>query len=371
MLAFRPPPALPWEPGLRREVREFLAGQSFEARCDSWLSGFDPDFSRALGAAGFIGMTVPAEYGGHGRSALERYVVVEELLAAGAPVGAHWIADRQTAPLLLRYGTDEQRRRFLPGICAGEIYVAIGMSEPNAGSDLASIATSATRADGGYRVSGQKVWTSNAHGSHVMLSLVRTGAPGESRHEGLTQLLIALDADGVEVRPIRLLTGKAHFSEVFLDDVFVPDGDVVGAVGNGWEQVMSELAYERSGPERVLSTFPLLEELAQSTGASAAVGRRVAHLAALRRLSLSVAAALDAGETPNVEAALVKDLGTRQEQATVEVARLQVPVEPRLEGGSRLERLLAEAIFAAPGFTLRGGTNEILRGIVARGLGLR
>jgi alkylation response protein AidB-like acyl-CoA dehydrogenase len=376
-LAFRPPPALAFEAELRQQVRDFLARTPFEPRSDSWLNAHDPEFSRTLAAAGFIGMTIPKEYGGHSRTALERYVVVEELLAAGAPVAAHWIADRQTAPLLLRYGREEQKERLLPPIARGESYYSIGMSEPGAGSDLAAITTVGERVDGGFAVTGQKVWTSSAHRNHFMITLVRTSPAGENRHEGLSQLLVDLHAPGVDVRPIALLTGERHFTEVFLTNVFVPDANVVGTLGAGWSQVMSELAYERSGPERVLSTYPLLEELVRSVGSSpsgaqaTAIGRRIAHLAALRRLSISVAAALDEGEEPLVEAALVKDVGTRQEQTLAEVARLQLPVEPRLEGGTPLERQLAEAIFAAPGFTLRGGTNEILRGIVARGLGLR
>lgn len=364
-------------PEFRREVRSFLAGEEFEPRCDAWLIGHDPEFSRRLAARGFVGMTIPTRYGGPGRSALERYVVVEELLAAGAPVAAHWIADRQTVPLLIRYGTEEQRRRFLPAIAGGECSFAIGMSEPDSGSDLASIRTTGHRVDGGYSVSGRKVWTSHAHRSDFMIVLCRTAALTEDRHAGLSQLLIDLRAPGVEIRPVRLLTGEHHFNEVVLDEVVVPDSLVVGTVGEGWSQVVSELAYERSGPERLLSTFPLLVELVRALGdrpdkgGAAALGRIVAHLATLRHLSLSVAAALEAGELPLVRAALVKDLGTIHEQAITETARRQLALEPHVASASRLERLLAEAILAGPGFTLRGGTNEILRGIVARSLGLR
>lgn len=376
-LIFSQPARPAGEARLRREVREFLAGEDFEPRCDAWLVGHDPALSRRLAARGFVGITIPIRYGGHGRSVLERYVVTEELLAAGAPVAAHWVADRQTAPLLLRYGSEEQRRRFLPAIARGECYFAIGMSEPDSGSDLASIRTTARRVDGGFSVKGRKVWTSHAHRSHFMVTLCRTEPPGDDRHGGLSQLLLDLHAPGVAVRPVRLLTGEHHFSEVVLDDVFVPNSMVVGTPGEGWSQVTAELAFERSGPERLLSTFPLLVELVRALGPrpsekqAAATGRLVAHLAAVRRLSLGVAAALDAGEVPAVQAALVKDIGTRHERAITEAARLQLRVEPALASTSRFEELLAQAILAGPGFTLRGGTNEILRGIVARGLGLR
>jgi len=366
---------LPGEAELRSAVREFLARQHLDVACDNWLSGVDPDFSRTLGSVGYIGMTIPREYGGHGRSALERYVVIEELLAVGAPVGAHWIADRQTAPLLLRYGTEVQRRRFLPAIARGECFFSVGMSEPEAGSDLSAVRTTARRMPGGYLVNGQKIWTTNAQHSHYLIVLARTAAT-ENPRAGLSQLLVDLGQPGVTVRPIELLNGSAHFNEVFLDDVFVPQDMLVGRLNAGWEQVMAELGYERSGPERLLSTFPLLVELVRRIGqdpgpvAAAALGRAVARLGALRTLSRSVAVGLDDGAMLGVHAALVKDLGTRQEQELIEVCR--TAASGRGPGDDdAFERLSASALLAAPGFTLRGGTNEVLRGLVARGMGLR
>ena len=247
---------------LRAEVRSFLAQEiaagAFVPHCDAWLSAPDKAFSRRLGERGWLGMTWPRIYGGHERSALERYVVIEELLAAGAPVAVHWIADRQTGPLLLRFGTEEQRQRFLPGMARGEIQFAIGMSEPDSGSDLASVRTTARKVDGGWRLAGTKVWTSGAHLADAMITLVRSEPLGDDRHLGLSQVIVDLKGPGVEIQPIRLLTGEHHFNEVLLRDCFVPDGMVVGNLGEGWKQVTSELAYERSGPERFLSTFPLL-----------------------------------------------------------------------------------------------------------------
>lgn len=342
-----------------------IARGAFTPRCDNWLAGFDPEFSHRLGARGWLGMTWPRRYGGGQRSALERYVVTEELLAAGAPVAAHWIADRQTGPLLLRYGTEEQRERFLPAMTRGELFCCIGMSEPDSGSDLASIRTSARRVDGGWSVSGTKVWTSGAHRGHLMLSLVRTEPAGEDRHHGLSQVLIDLRGPGVEVRPLRLMTGEHHFNEVVLTDAPVPDGMLVGTAGEGWSQVVSELAYERSGPERFLSTFPLLRAMvAEPAFPRAVIGDLTAQLWALRRLSLGVATAIEEGRAPAIEAALVKDLGTRFEREVTEEARRLPPARRSVE----YTRLLNEAELSGPGFTLRGGTNEILRGIVARGL---
>ncbi|MFA1548088.1 acyl-CoA dehydrogenase family protein [Actinomadura chokoriensis] len=359
---------------LRTRVREFLARTPFTARCDSWLTGADPAFSRRLAERGWLGMTLPERYGGHGRSPLERFVVIEELLAAGAPVGAHWIADRQTGPSILANGTEEQKARFLPAIARGECFFAIGMSEPDSGSDLASVRTRADRAEGGWRLHGTKVWTSGAHIAHAILLLARSAPRSDDRHAGLTQFIVPLPDERVTIRPIRGLSGEHHFNEVVFDGVFVPDAMVLGRAGDGWRQVTAELAYERSGPERLLSTFMLirlLHERATGPAARRALGRLTGRLWSLRQASLAVAGALEAGRTPDVPAALVKDLGTRFEREVIEVVREHAGVEPDLASPDPLARTLAESVVQAPGFTLRGGTNEILRGIVARGLGVR
>jgi acyl-CoA dehydrogenase len=362
---------------LSREVWAFLdeelAAGKFTPRCDAWLSGWDPAFSKRLADRGWVGMTIPEEYGGRGRSAVERYVVTLELLAAGAPVAAHWIADRQTAPSLLRFGSETVKRRFLPAISRGECYFGIGMSEPDSGSDLASVRTRAVRADGGWVVEGRKVWTSGAHRAHAFFVLCRTADSPGDRHGGLSQLIVPLDAPGVRVRPIRLLTGEEHFNEVVLDGVFVPDDMVLGEVGAGWHQVTSELAVERSGPERFLSTYPLLAALVDRMRAEGRKGGRelgelYAELVVLRELSWSVAWRLHRGGSPEMEAALVKDLGTAFERTAYEVARRLVPTEPDATAEEPYERLLAQAVLHAPGFTLRGGTTEVLRQIVARTL---
>jgi alkylation response protein AidB-like acyl-CoA dehydrogenase len=368
---------------VRAEVREFLAAElaagTFETHVDTWLSGVDPAFSKKLGERGWLGMTWPRRYGGHERSAMERYAVTEELLAAGAPVAAHWIADRQSGPNLLRYGTEAQRAEILPRIAAGDCFFVIGMSEPDSGSDLASIRTRAARnGDGDWVVNGAKVWTSNAHHSHYAITLVRT-APQDpaNRHAGLSQLLVDLSLPGVSINPIRILDGGHHFNEVVFHDVVVPGDMLLGEEGAGWHQVTAELAFERSGPERFLSTYPLVAEFARrcaDTGDPAAVatlGRLSARLLALRQLSLRIAAALDRGELPDIPAALVKDVGTTFEGDVIDEIRRVVEVVPSLNSPDPLGRALAEAQLHAPGYTLRGGTNEILKGIVARGLGLR
>ena len=365
----------------RRRVREFLAaevntGRYVPHRC-SW-SSFDPEFSRRAGAAGFIGVTWPKEYGGRALSSLVRFVITEEMLAAGAPCGAHWIADRQSGPQLLRYGSERAKRLILPRVCRGECFFGIGMSEPDSGSDLAAVRTRAIRGDGGWLVNGSKIWTSQAHRVHYLIALVRTGDPGEDRHAGLTQLIVDLAEPGVTVRPIHNLSGGHEFNEVFFRDYFVPDDMMVGAAGQGWEMVTGELAFERSGPDRFLSDYRLLVELIKGVGSSpdarqaVEIGRLVAHLAALRRMSSSVAGLLDQGKSPNIEAALVKDVGTGFEREVPEIARRLLPVEASLDDHTEhLSETLAHVILHAPSFTIRGGTREILRGIIARGLGLR
>ena len=372
--ALVPPPAdlPPAAAQLRAQVREFLAAEraagAWRPRADVWLSGWDERFTKELGRRGWLGMTIPVEYGGHGASPLERYVVTEELLAAGAPVAAHWVADRQIGPTLMRFGTEEQRRRYLPGIAAGEVYFGIGMSEPDSGSDLASVRTKAERVDGGWALTGTKVWTSGAHRARAFFALARTAPRDEAhRHAGLSQFIVELSSPGVTIRPIPLLTGAHHFNEVVFDGVFVPDTMVLGEIGSGWHQVTSELAFERSGPERFLSTYPLLAALVgelggAERGARREVGALVTRLWTLRRMSLAIAGALASGAAPELAAALVKDLGTRYENEIIDAARLLVaiPPDPGAEGG--FARLLADAVLHAPGFTLRGGTNEVLRG---------
>lgn len=381
--SFDPPAPPPGLTAFREDVRAFLrenlVGVSAVRKAHSW-SEFDADFSRRMAERGYIGLTWPKRYGGGERGALERYVLLEEMLAAGAPVGAHWIADRQSGPLLLRYGTEEQRQRFLPPIIRGEMFFCIGMSEPNAGSDLASVRTRAARVDGGWRVTGQKIWTTHAHQADMMIALVRTGE-GQTRQDGLSQLLIDLSAPGVTVRPIADLVGDAHFNEVFLDEAFVPDDALVGVEGKGWEQVTGELSLERSGPERYLSSHILFHALLRVVGPNppdgvkAVIGRIAAQLWTLREMSLSVAGQLAAGRDPAVEAAIVKDLGNSFEQ---ELPRLvQAVADNGADDGVNLAddgdfaRVLAFLIQASPSFSLRGGTREILRGIIARGLGLR
>lgn len=365
---------------LRGQVREFLAAEiaagAFTPWIDTWLTRWDEAFTRRLADRGWVGMTIPEEYGGRGRTHLERFVITEELLAVGAPVAAQWVADRQIAPSLLRYGTEEQKQEFLPRIAAGDCCFGIGMSEPDSGSDLASVRTRGVRVDGGWTITGTKVWTSGAQHAEAFIALARTEPLDTNhRHAGLSQFIVDLRAEGVTIGPIVSLSGDHHFNEVVLDEVFVPDSRVFGTPGNGWEQVNAELAFERSGPERFLSSFRLLaDEIGEITAGRLPertdLGRSVARMAGLHALSQNIAGALQRGEKADTAAALVKLLGTTTEGDLVDVVSTGLGDETPAAPGE-IDALLRAGLHQRPGFTLRGGTNEILRGVIARGLGMR
>lgn len=366
---------------LRGEVKSFLADRLHDrpphVRAKTW-SGFDADFSRALAERGWLGLTLPKQYGGGGADAFSRFVLVEELLAAGAPVAAHWIGDRQSGPLLLHYGTEEQRQFYLPRICRGEIFFCIGMSEPNAGSDLASVRTRAVLDGEGWLLNGSKIWTTFAHKSHYMIALVRTSGSPDDRQKGLSQFIIDLSLPGISIKPIVDLCGDAHFSEVFFEDVRLPADAMVGAEGQGWKQVNAELAFERSGPERIYSSLILLDLWAdhvrrrrQDGPDVARLGRLVARLTVLREMSIAITERLARGESPLLEAALFKDLGTEFEQAIPAEVADALAADPDAEADPELLRTLAYLMQINPAFSLRGGTREILRGMIARGLALR
>ena len=383
-LRFDPVELPPEAEAMRVRVREFIdrevEGGSFVPYGGGGFSArHAPEFSRRCGAAGFIGMTWPSRYGGGHRTFLERYVVTEELLAVSAPVWAHWVADRQSGPVLLRYAEESIRRNILPRIAAGECYFCIGMSEPDSGSDLFSLRSRDERVGDGWRLNGRKVWTSNAHRSHYMIALMRTAAPTEKdRRHGLSQFLVPMDTPGITVNPIVNMTGRHDFNKVVFDDALIPEHHLLGELNMGWKQVAGELAHERSGPERFLDNFPVLYELVRRAGAdpgerqAQGIGRLVAQLSTLRHMSLSVAGMLQAGRLPEVEASVVKDLGTNWAQAVPGIVRDLAPLVDSDPGNrGRLEEVLRMGTLLAPKLTIQGGTREILRGIIARGLGLR
>ena len=360
---------------VREVVRAAIAAWSglSSPQCDAWLFGHDPEFTRLLAGRGLIGITWPKEFGGRAGSALDRLVVTEELLRAGAPVAAHWVADRQIGPAILRYGDRELQQEFLPRIAAGQVTFCLGMSEPESGSDLAAVRTRAVPVEGGYRITGHKLWTSNAHRSTHAYVLARVPGGG-GKHDGLTEFIVDLDAPGIEVRPIYDLNCEHHFNETVFTDVFVPAGRVIGREGHGWHQVTEQLSFERGGIERVLSTYPVLDSLLREGRLHAEhqvqAGQLAARLHALRGLASGVAAAVDAGEAPVRPAAMLKYLGTSFEGQLVEFGRVVLGSSPR-PGRSAADRLVAQGILRSPGATLRGGTTEVLLNILARHAGSR
>ncbi len=352
---------------VRGLVERWREAGRYTPRADAWLRGYDREFTTALADAGLIGLTWPARVGGAERSNLARLVVTEELLRAGAPVAAHWFADRQIGPAILREGTTELQQEFLPRIVAGELTFCLCMSETEAGSDLAAVRTRAVHDGDDWRISGTKIWTSQAHRSEYAYVLARTDAGGE-KHEGLTEFVLDMGADGVEVRPIIDLQGEHHFNEVVFDQVTVPDRWVIGTVGNGWTQVTEQLAFERGGPERVLSTYPLLEVLLTHAADGRdveVVGQLVSRLLSLRSMLWDIALAMDRGAAPVKEAAMAKQLGNAFEHDLAETARYllgEVPTPP----GPGTSALLGDALLASPGFSIRGGTSEVLGTVIAR-----
>ena len=275
---------------------------------------------------------------------------------------------------------EEVRKEIVPKIAAGELCFCIGLSEPNSGSDLFAASTKAVKVDGGWSITGRKIWTSNAHRAHYMIALIRTSpATQENRRHGLTQFLIKMDDTGPTKRPIINLTGAHEFNEVVFDEVFVPDSHVIGRVDEAWKQATDELAYERSGPDRWTETLQTLVELTKAAEngpndrLAQGIGREVAHLKTLRRMSASIAGMLQDGKSPVAEAAVVKDLGTNWEQALPNNVRLLAPSAKPAEAtnSDSFEDVLRYNTLIAPKLTIQGGTREVLRGIIARGLGLR
>ena len=367
---------------LRKEVRNFITkslnDKDFEPSADAWVFSASPEFSKKLGSMGWLGMSFPKKYGGNERTALERYVVTEELLASGAPVAAHWIADRQSGSQILRYGNEEQKKSIIPKITAGECFFAIGMSEPDSGSDLASVKTKATKIENGWNLEGRKIWSTGAHLSNYMIVLARTSPASEkNRHEGLSQFLVDLSLPNVSVKGIPDMTGQRHFNETLFDNVILSEDALLGVEGKGWSQVVGELALERSGPERFLSHFTLLESFINEfkniliKSGSKLIGKLIAELQTLRRMSFSIASMLQNGESPETQAAFVKELGNKFEKMMVETLREFSNIIPLYEWPSQLQNLFEDATLRIPSNSLRGGTTEIMRGIIARQLGLR
>lgn len=376
----------PEQEAFREEIRGFLrselAVEPGRVREDGWVVGFSRTFSEKLGKRGWLGLTWPRQYGGQARSVLERLILTEELLRAGAPVAAHWLGDRQVGPSILRFGTEDQRREILPRITSGAIVFCVGLSEPNAGSDAAAVTTRAVEDGDGFVLRGQKIWTSFAHQADYCYLVARTDASGP-KHKGISEFIVPMATPGITVRPLLDMTGEHHFNEVFFEDARVSRRALIGQKDRGWYQIAVQLDYERGGIERVLSNWPLLEDALAALRGSPVLrdpivrdrvaGLRV-DLETARLMVYRIAWLADHGRVPNVEAAVAKSFGTELEQRIAEtvaglfqMSALGWAGSPHAALGGRVAR----AVLYAPAYTIQGGTSNILRNIIAhRGLGL-
>jgi alkylation response protein AidB-like acyl-CoA dehydrogenase len=375
----------PEQEAFRQEVSTFLQEalpEPPDIAEDGWIVGFDREFSKQLAARGWIGLTWPREYGGQGRSYLDRLILTEELLRHSAPVAAHWLGDRQMGPSILRYGTPEQQQKYLPGIISGDLVFCIGMSEPGAGSDLAGLQTRAVEDGDSYVLNGQKIWTSFAHLADYCYLVARTN-PEVPKHKGISEFIVDMQTPGITIKPIVDMTGAHHFNEVFFDNVRVPKDCLVGEKDRGWYQIASQLDYERSGVERLMSNYPLLGAITRyvkETGrhSSEVVRHRLAQLhiefTMGKFLVYKVAWLLSQEVIPNAESAAAKAFCTEFEQRLAQAASELMGGYGQLMPGSHAALLggrVARAYLYAPAYTIQGGTSTILRNIIAmRGLGL-
>ncbi len=369
---------------LRQNVRAFLkerlAGMPRSRRAQSW-QGVDPEFSRSLGARGWIGMTFAKEYGGQGRSWMDRLSVTEEILRYGAPTALHWFSDRQVGRAILTSGTEEQKREWLPRICRGEAYICLGMSEPEAGSDLASLKTRAIEEADCFRIDGQKVWTTGRDRNYIYL-LARTD-PESQKHRGLSEFVFEANLPGITLRPLVTMAGEEEFNEVFFDNVRVPKKALIGKKNSGWYQIAAQLDYERSGIERLMGNYPLFVALVKHVketglGKDSHVREKIAQLEIEfqigKLLAYWIATVLDEGRVPNWEAAMCKAYSTSFEKHLASLSIEVLGLYGQLRPGSKCVPIDGMSVFSylnSKGYSLQGGTTEILKNIVAqRGLGL-
>lgn len=353
--------------GRTAALRSEAAGRPTE---DTWIVGHDDEMAATMAERGWLGMTWPTAEGGHGRSPLERFVVVEALIAEGAPLAGVWFADRQIGPTLLQYGTIEQRRRWLPGILTGTDRWCIGMSEPDAGSDVASLRTRAVRDGDTWRVDGSKVWTSGAAIADWCYLIVRTD-PDAPAHRGLSELVVDMRSPGIEIRPITDAVGDRHFCEVTFADVRVPADHLVGEPNGSFRQVMRQMEHERGGIDRLVSNHRLLRDVSPVADTSdPLVRQRLASLHADHHIGRLLVLREVLGQAPPSFSAATKTFCTEHEQRVASFCA-SVLGAAAVAGDSPVARRVARNLCYAPAYTLMGGTTQILRTILGeRVLGL-
>jgi alkylation response protein AidB-like acyl-CoA dehydrogenase len=381
----------PEQEALRTDVRTFLEQELREERwkpaCDAWIQGFDPDFTKRVAAHGWIGLTWPKEYGGHERSFVDRLIVTEEMLRYGAPAALHWFADRQIGGGILRYGNEEQRREFLPRIIRGELYVGLGMSEPEAGSDLASLSTKAEEQDDCFLVNGQKTWTSGGSFINYIDLFARTDFTAP-KHKGISEFLVPMNLPGISRVPMVDITGTEAWNDVFFDNVRVPKECLIGERNKGFYHVVEELAYERGGMERLMGNCPLYDGLRRFVTQTFKDGTPLSHEPRVRTLMAELevefevgrllmyraASVMDEGRPPTVEASTSKVFGTTFEQRLANAAMEILGPYGGLSASSAhavVDGLAVHSYLASKGYSLQAGSTEVLKGIIAtRGLGL-
>ncbi len=375
----------------RQEIRDFLEEELrqelWEPSCDAWIMGFDHEFTKRVARKGWIGLTWPKECGGQGRSFIDRLILTEEMLRYGAPAACHWFADRQIGGAIVHYGTEEQRKEILPKIIKGEATVGLGMSEPETGSDLASLKMKATEDGEDYIIDGQKVWTSG--GSHMdWMYLVARTDPNVAKHKGISEFVVDTSLPGITVNPIVDITGGVHFNEVFFDSVRVPKKYLIGEKNGGWKQILNQLDYERSGMERLMANYPLFAALIQYTKETRRNGKPLAQdpvirsrLAQLkieleigRLFMYRVALVMDEGKAPTWESSMAKVYGTAFEQRVAGTAMEILGLYGQLSPESNwvpMHGMAYHSYLSSKGYSLQAGTSEILKNILAlRKLGL-
>ena len=375
----------------RQDVRDFLGEElkigGFEPHCDAWIAGFSPEFTKKVSQKGWIGIMWPKEYGGQSRTYMDRLILSEEMLRYGAPAACHWFADRQIGGAVLNFGTEEQKVEILPKIMRGEAYVGLGLSEPEAGSDLASLQLRAAKDGDVFVMDGQKVWTSGAHFVNYIYLVARTDSEAP-KHKGISEFIVDIGLPGITISPLVDITGGKHFSEVFFDGVRVPKKALIGVENRGFYQILEQLDYERSGMERLMANYPLFDAIIKYAKETERNGKPMSKDSLIRQklaqlqvdfeigrlLIYRVAVVMDEGRVPNLEAAMAKAYGTTFEQRLASYAMDILGLYGQLVEGDKLapfRGMAPNSYLMSQGYSLQAGTTEILRNIIAlRGLGL-
>jgi alkylation response protein AidB-like acyl-CoA dehydrogenase len=366
------------EQAFRDEVRAWLEANhpGPTPHGDEARFAFEREWQRKLHAAGWAGIAWPEEYGGRGATLIEQAIFSEEMARARAPRPANVLGLVMGGPVVIAHGTEEQKERFLEPILSAEEIWCQGFSEPESGSDLASLKTRAKQEDGGWRITGQKVWTTFAHEAKWCMLLARTD-PEAPKHKGLTYFICDMEQDGVEVRPLVQITGEPEFNEIFFEGAYAADENVIGGVGNGWNVAITTLMHERAGlgaasavalrreleelvelvNERGLGSDPLIRQRI----AEVKIGSEALRLGTLRALTETMKVGM-----PGPEGSIAK-----WEWADLNQALTELAAEVLGPDGLARDEEWSYRFLRARANSIEGGTTEVLKNIVAeRVLGL-